>query len=34
LFQLARQRFQHLNSGAKFYTFSAIGAEGPTVTRV
>jgi exonuclease SbcC len=31
LFQLARQKFGHLGSSAKFYRFSAIGANGPVI---
>ncbi|GFE84891.1 hypothetical protein GCM10011487_68910 [Steroidobacter agaridevorans] len=31
LLQLARQKFRHLGDGAKFYHFSAIGAEGPVI---
>jgi len=34
LFQLARQKFRHLKDGAKFYRFSAIGAEGPLVSEI
>jgi exonuclease SbcC len=34
LLQLARQKFRHLNGGAKFYRFSAIGAEGPLVSEI
>ncbi|HVB57994.1 MAG TPA: AAA family ATPase [Candidatus Acidoferrales bacterium] len=29
--QLARQKFRHLGARAKFYTFSAIGADGPVI---
>jgi exonuclease SbcC len=32
LLQLARQKFRHLGEGAKFYEFTAIGADGPTVS--
>lgn len=32
LLQLARQKFRHLGSDAKFYSFSAIGSDGPMVT--
>lgn len=32
--QLARQKFRHLKEGAKFYRFSAIGAEGPLVNEI
>jgi len=31
LLQLARQKFRHLDDRARFYRFTAIGAEGPTV---
>ena len=31
LVQLARQKFRHMGSAAKFYRFSAIEAEGPMV---
>lgn len=31
LFQLARQKFSHLEAAAKFYRFSAIGEDGPVV---
>ncbi len=34
LFQLARQKFRHLKGAAKFYRFSAIGAEGPLVSEI
>lgn len=34
LLQLARQKFRHLKDGAKFYRFSAIGAEGPLVSEI
>ncbi len=34
LLQLARQKFRHLKDGAKFYRFSAIGAEGPLVSPI
>lgn len=34
LLQLARQKFRHLGPGAKFYRFSAIGADGPMVTEI
>jgi len=29
--QLARQKFRHLNERARFYVFTGIGADGPTV---
>jgi exonuclease SbcC len=31
LFQLARQKFRYLAERARFYCFSAIGADGPTI---
>lgn len=31
LLQLARQKFRHLGNRAKFYLFTSIGAEGPTI---
>lgn len=34
LLQLARHKFRHLGSAAKFYRFQAIGAEGPMVTEI
>lgn len=34
LLQLARHKFRHLGSAAKFYRFSAIGAEGPLVAEL
>lgn len=34
LLQLARQKFRHLGERAKFYRFSAIGADGPIVDEV
>ncbi len=34
LLQLARQKFRHLGERARFYRFSAIGAEGPVVEPV
>jgi len=34
LLQLARQKFRHLNDRAKYYVFTAIGADGPTVNDV
>lgn len=34
MLQLARQKFRHLGTAAKFYKFSAIGAEGPMVTQI
>lgn len=34
LLQLARQKFRHMGSAAKFYRFSAIGAEGPMVNQI
>lgn len=33
-FQLARQKFRHLGARAKFYTFSAIGADGPVIDEI
>ncbi|MGC2285330.1 MAG: SMC family ATPase [Candidatus Acidiferrum sp.] len=32
--QLARQKFRHLGARAKFYTFSAIGADGPVIDEI
>jgi exonuclease SbcC len=32
--QLARQKFRHLGQAAKFYQFSAIGADGPDVAEL
>jgi DNA repair protein SbcC/Rad50 len=32
--QLARQKFRHLGQRARFYTFSAIGADGPVVGEI
>lgn len=32
LLQLARQKFRHLGDRAKFYRFTSIGADGPSVT--
>jgi exonuclease SbcC len=32
--QLARQKFRHLGKRARFYTFSAIGADGPVVGEI
>ena len=32
--QLARQKFRHLGDAAKFYQFSAIGADGPVVAHL
>ena len=29
--QVARQKFRHLSHRARFYTFAAIGEEGPVV---
>jgi len=34
LLQLARQKFRHMGAAAKFYRFSAIGAEGPMVNQI
>lgn len=34
LLQLARQKFKHMGAAAKFYRFSAIGAEGPMVNEI
>lgn len=34
LLQLAQQKFRHLGERAKFYRFSAIGAEGPLVDEI
>lgn len=34
LLQLARQKFKHMGDDAKFYRFSAIGAEGPMVNEI
>lgn len=34
LLQLARQKFRHLGTEAKFYRFSAIGSEGPMVSEI
>jgi exonuclease SbcC len=34
LLQLARQKFRHLGDAAKFYSFSAIGANGPKVGEI
>lgn len=34
LLQLARHKFRHLGEAAKFYRFSAIGAEGPMVAEI
>lgn len=34
LLQLARQKFRHLGDAAKFYSFSAIGANGPKVSEI
>lgn len=34
LLQLARQKFRHLEGAAKFYRFSAIGADGPMVSEI
>jgi len=34
LLQLARQKFRHFGEGAKFYRFSAIGADGPIVNEI
>jgi len=33
-FQLARQKFRHLGARAKFYAFSAIGADGPVIDEI
>ena len=32
--QLARQKFRHLGDGAKFYRFTSIGADGPSVEEI
>lgn len=34
LLQLARHKFRHMGSAAKFYRFQAIGAEGPMVSEI
>lgn len=34
LLQLARQKFRHMGAAAKFYRFSALGAEGPLVSEI
>lgn len=34
LLQLARQKFRHLGNAAKFYSFSAIGVNGPKVAEI
>jgi exonuclease SbcC len=34
LLQLARHKFRHLGTAAKFYRFQAIGAEGPMVSEI
>ncbi|MES3021729.1 MAG: AAA family ATPase [Pseudomonadota bacterium] len=34
LLQLARQKFRHMGAAAKFYRFSAIGADGPMVNEL
>jgi exonuclease SbcC len=34
LLQLARQKFRHMGTAAKFYRFSAIGADGPMVSEI
>ncbi|WP_198082823.1 hypothetical protein [Variovorax sp. E3] len=34
LLQLARQKFRHLGTAARFYRFSAIGADGPMVSEI
>ena len=34
LLQLARRKFRHLGERARFYRFSAIGAEGPVVEEI
>jgi exonuclease SbcC len=34
LLQLARQKFRHLSGRAKFYRFSAIGADGPIIDEI
>lgn len=34
LLQLARQKFKHMGAAARFYRFSAIGAEGPLVSEI
>lgn len=34
LLQLARHKFRHMGSAAKFYRFQAIGTEGPVVSEI
>jgi DNA repair protein SbcC/Rad50 len=34
LLQLAQQKFRHLDDRARFYKFTAIGADGPVVERI
>ena len=34
LLLLARQKFRHLRDAAKFYSFSAIGVNGPNVAEI
>ena len=34
MLQLARQKFRHMGAAARFYRFSAIGAEGPMVNEI
>lgn len=34
LLQLARHKFRHMGTAAKFYRFQAIGAEGPMVSEI
>jgi DNA repair protein SbcC/Rad50 len=34
LLQLSRQKFRHLGPAARFYRFSAIGADGPMVSEI
>ena len=32
--QLARVKFRHLGDGAKFYRFTSVGPDGPTVCSI
>jgi exonuclease SbcC len=34
LLKLARQKFRYLSERAKFYRFSAIGADGPIIDEI
>lgn len=34
MLQLARHKFRHLGSAAKFYRFQAIGTDGPMVSEL